>query len=328
MTASIAPALVKFRSERRLGTIPYQAGTTQSLRLDADGLLAALRLRLRFRVTGGGTAAVGARAFALAGLLRRVELLINSQRSIVQTNGVHLAARQQLETGVRPQGFDATVVLTASTATDYDVRIDVPLSLPRAVAPWDTGLEMKRVQQAVLMIAWGDQTDIFVTPNGATISNVVLDVEGLFKVNAEGAGILSRELVQITQEVSATNTDLGVMIDRGPYFLRSLNVLSISDGLLVNTMLDAGGIALRSGSITFVDRNGNSIRNDQANVLGMALAERVAGVYRIELPMYGENATNINLGALNADLYARFNVAKVGTTDQLHLGIERLAQHP
>jgi hypothetical protein len=328
MSASIAAAPIKSRIERRLGVIPYQAGTTQMLRLDADGLLAALRLRLRFRVTNGASAAVGARAFALAAILRRVELLVNSARTLISTSGVHLVARSQLETGVRPFGMDATVVLTGSAVTDYDVVIPVMLSLPRSVAPWDTGLDMRRVQQAVLQVAWGDASDIYVTPNGAVVSNVQLDVEGLFKHNANGAGIMARELVQIAQDVSATNADLGVMLDRGPYFLRSLNILTVSDGLLINTMLDNGNIAVRSGSFPFVDRQGASVRGDQSAVYGMALAERVNGVYRVEFSLFGENATNINAAALSADLFARFNVTRIGTVDQLLIGIERLAAHP
>lgn len=328
MSGSIAPAVIKSRIERRLGVIPYQAGTTQMLRLDADGLLSRLNLRLRFRVTGGGTSAVGARAYALFGILRRIELLINSARTIISTSGVHLAARAHIENGARPFGSDATVVLTNGAVTDYDVRLPISLSLPRAVAPWDTGLDMRRVQQAVLQIAWGDTSDIFVTPNGATVSNVQLDVEGLFKHNADGAGLLSRELVQIAQDVSATNADLGVMIDRGAYALRSLNILTVSDGLLVNTMLDPGNIAVRSGSFPFVDRPGASVRADQADYYGMALAERTNGVYRVEFPIFGEGSTMPNMAALSADMFARFNVTKVGTLDQLLIGIERIAQHP
>ncbi len=41
MSGSIAAPVAKVRSDRTLGTIPYQASTTQSLRLDGDGVLAA-----------------------------------------------------------------------------------------------------------------------------------------------------------------------------------------------------------------------------------------------------------------------------------------------
>lgn len=329
MSGSIAgPVVLKSRIDRKLGIVPYQAGTTQMLRLDADGLLLALKLRLRYRVTGGGSNAVGPKAYALFGILRRVELLINSVRTLISTNGLHLAVRQHIETGVRPTGSDATVVLTSATATDYDVTLLVPMYLPRAVSPWDTGLDMRAVQQAVLQIAWGNETDIFVTPNGATVSNVQLDVEGLFKHNAGTTPAFVRELVEISQDVSATNTDLGVMLDRGAYFLRSLNVLSVSDSVLVNTMLDAGNITLKSGNMPFVDRAGASVRYDQSHMYGLALAERITGLYRLEMPMLGESSTMINMAALTADMYARFNVTKVGTADKLLLGIERLAQHP
>lgn len=326
--ATPSVAVIKSRSERRLGSISYQSGTTQSLRLDADGVLAELALRLRFTVTGGGSSAVTAKPYALAGLFKRVELLINSNRSIIATNGMHLAARQTLERGVRPSGMDATVVLTNAAVTSYDIRLRIPLSLPRAVSPWDTSLDMRRLQQAVLLITWGNETDLFVTANGAAISAVTCDVEGVFKLNADGAGLMCRELLHITQDVSATNSDLGTLFDRGPYWLRSINALTISDNVLVNTMLDSGNIAIRSGSFPFIDRPGASVRFDQADVLGMALGERQTGVYRLEFPLFGEGATNINMAALNADLYARLNVTKVGTTDQVHYGIERISAHP
>lgn len=329
MSGSIAgPVIVKSRIDRKLGIIPYQAGTSQQLRLDADGLLSALKLRLRYRVTGGGSNAVGAKAYALFRILRRVELLVNSVRTVLSTSGLHLAVRQHRETGIRPAGSDATVVLTSATATDYDVTLLIPMYLPRAVSPWDTGLDMRRVQQAVLQVAWGDASDIFVTPNGAVVSNVQLDIEGLFKHNAEGTPALCRELVEMTPDVLATNADFGVMIDRGAYYMRSINILAISDGVLVNTMLDNGNIALKSGPFPFVDRAGASVRYDQAHQYGMPLAERIAGLYPLEFPLLGESSTMINMGGLSADMYLRFNVTKAGTNDALHIGIERLAAHP
>jgi hypothetical protein len=323
-----APQPIKSRSDRRLGTITYQDGTTQSLRLDADGVLHAIGLRAQFTVTGGGSNAVGIRAGALAGMFKRVELLINSNRSIINTSGPQLALRQQIENGVRGYGFDVTPVLTSAAVTVYDVRIRIPLTLPRAIAPWDTGLDMRRVQQAVLLVAWGNASDIFVTANGATISAVTCTVEGLFKKNAAGPVGFVRELIHMTQDVANTNPDLGITLDRGAYFLRSLHVLSISDGLLVNTMLDSGGLALQSGGIPFIDRVGEMIRMDQADLYGIPLAERLDGCYRLELPIDGENSTNINMAALSGDLSLRANVTKVGTTDQLQVGIERIAAHP
>jgi hypothetical protein len=328
MSASVAANVIKSRSERRLGTIPYQAATTQSLRLDADGVLAELRVRVRATLTNGGTVPVTVKPYAAFQLLRRIELLINSQRSIIATNGLHLAARQQLETAVRPAGSDAAISTTANAVSNIDYRLRIPLSLPRAVSPWDTSLDMRKVQQAVLLLTWGDATDIFVTPNGAVISAVTCDVEGLFKLNAEGAGLMVRELLHITQDVQATNSDLATLLDRGAYWLRSLNMLTISDNVLVNTMLDSGTIGLRSGAFPFIDRAGAMVRFDQADLLGIPLAERQAGLYRLELPLFGESATNINMAALNADLYARFGVTKVGTVDQIHVGIERVASHP
>lgn len=328
MGASIA-AMTQVISHRKLGTIPYQASTTQSLRLDGDGVLQALNLRFQYTVTGGGSDAVGRRAFGLAAIAKHCELLVNSQKAIISTSGVHLAARQQIETGVRPYGMDATVVLTSAAVTVYDVIVRVPLTLPRAVAPWDTGLNMARVQQAVLSITWGTAADLFVTTNSAAISAVTCSVEGEYLVTSDKSGPeFVRELVHITQDVGATNADLGIMIDRGPYWLRSLNVLTVSDGLPVNTMLDAGGLSLKSGNIPIVNRDGEPIRADQAGRYGMALAERTDGVYRIELPNNGKNITNPNMGALASDMYLRANVTKVGTTDQLHVGIERISAHP
>lgn len=105
-------------------------------------------------------------------------------------------------------------------------------------------------------------------------------------------------------------------------FYRSWSVLSVSDGALVNTMLDPGGLTVKSGSFTFADREGVQIRSDFADEFGMPAAERPTGHYRVDMPLHGRGVTMINAGNLLADLYLRANVTKVGTTDKLYISRE------
>lgn len=315
----------KTKIQRRLGVITYQAGTKQQLRLDQDGVLLETRLRLRYTVTNGGSAAVLPRPFALARLIKRLEMTANGSDTFINQDGAHLVARAQIERGCRLFGMDATVVLTASTATTYEIVIPIQHTLPRAVRPDDAGVDMRALNQCILSIDWGDANDIYGTPNGATISNVTCSIEGTFYgFPGKDDRYLVRDLNMQIQDVAATNSDLGTIQDRGDFYYRSFNILAVSDNVLVNTLLTSGAIRLVSGSYVFADRSGPDLLADQAGEYNLPLAERMTGVYRLELPTTGQGTTMIRAKDLSADLYLRFNVAKVGTTDQLLISRETL----
>jgi len=57
----------------------------------------------------------------------------------------------------------------------------------------DTGLDTTNLNQLSVMMTWGrtDCSDLFATPNGATISGVSLDVEGHYLANPlrDGSGM-------------------------------------------------------------------------------------------------------------------------------------------
>lgn len=314
----------KAKVTRKLGTITYTESTKQQLRLDQDGILQHLKIRHKFTTTSGSSGPSGAKYLTLARLIKRLELVVNGQDTIINQDGPHIAARQNVERGVRAYGMDATVVTTgSSTVTNYDVVLEVPMNLPRAIQPEDTALDFRKISQAILSIDWGGASDLFGTTNSLAVSNVTTTVEGEFLVFPDpNQGYMVRELNMMEQEVTATNTDLAILQDRGAMFYRSWNVLSVSDTALVNTMLDPGGLIVRSGSFTFADREGVQMRADYADKYGMAVAERPTGVYRFEMPLHGKGTTMINAGNLLADLYLRANVTKVGTTDKLYISRE------
>src|SRR5690606_29541344 len=99
----------------------YASGGRQTLEIDRDGVLLGLRLRLKFTITNGGTAAVTPLFQALARLMRRLEVIAGGRDTVWSVQGEDLAARVQYENAARAYGMGDTVVLTESVATNYDI---------------------------------------------------------------------------------------------------------------------------------------------------------------------------------------------------------------
>lgn len=312
----------------RLGYIDFAERATKTLRLDQYGVCTNLRLRLAFTITNGGSAAVLPKPFALSRLFKRIDLNINGQDTLQTIDGPGLVARQLIERGVRPYGMDATVVLTGSAVTSYEIVLELAQALPRAISPLDTGLDFRRLNQAVLSVLWGDINDIYGTPNSAAISAVTCEVEGEFLAYVKDTDtFMARDVASFEHQVNGANTDFAPYpIDRGAYWLRSFNIMTDSDNVLVNTIIN--NVMLKGGNFVFVDRGKAMFLADQAHVYQMALAERQAGIYRVEMPMFGSNGTLIYMGNPQAaDLFLRFNVAHPGTTDYIRISREGLRDY-
>jgi hypothetical protein len=313
----------------RLGYIDFAERATKTLRLDQYGVCTSLRLRLAFTITAGSSAMVGAKPFVLSRLFKRVDLNINGQDTLQTIDGPALVARQLFERGVRPYGMDATFVLTgSSTVTSYEIVLELPQALPRAIMPLDTGLDFRKINQAILSVLWGDINDLVATANGAAISAVTCEVEGEFLAAvAENQVFMARDLASAEHQVNGANTDFAPYpIDRGNYWLRSFTMTTDSDASLVNTIIN--NVMLKGGNFVFADRGKAMLLADQAHVYQKALAERQAGIFRLELPMIGMNNTCIFMGNPAApDLFLRFNVAHPGTTDYIRISREGLRDY-
>ena len=294
--------------QRALGTITYQEGTRQTLLLDRDGVMLELKLRVRYTITNTATSPVTPLWQALARIIRRLEIVLDGQDTLVSISGAGLASRCHIESGVEAYGMTDTVVLTANAVTAYDIVLSLPFFLPRSRRPDDTALDLRRVNQAVLAITWGGTTDIFTTANSATISAVTCGIDGVYMVNVPSeAAFLGRSLDTIIQDIAATNSNLGVLMDRGhDIYYRGFHIAALDDGAPSNAIIN--NIRLESGSFVFTNREGPIIRSMLRSMYGLPTLP--TGLYPVDTSHFGEGKSLINTGALATDLYFRFDVTK------------------
>lgn len=323
MNQLMAPATVK----RRLPSVPYQAGVRNTVAIDRDGVLTMLRLRLQFRVTNGGTAAVGPLWMTLARIVRRFEIILNGADTLVSISGAHLASRALLEYGKRPYGMDAAIVLTASAATDYDIVIPLPFFLPKSERPDDTSLDLRRIDQAILAVTWGDAADLYTTPNGAVVSNVSASVEGQYLVNARPEQVfLARALDMQDIANVASNSNFAILQDRGSdLFWRSFHVATLRNNIAVQNII-TGDVRMNAGAFVYVNRDGVSVLAETMDYAALPFSEYAASdrVYRIMQDYLGSNQTLINAGALSGDLYLTFGTTYTSGSEILSISREAM----
>lgn len=323
MNQMMAPATVK----RRLPSVPYQAGVRNTIAVDRDGVLSMMRVRLQFRVTNGGTAAVGPLWMTLARLIRRFEVILNGADTLISISGAHMASRALLEFGKRPYGMDASIVLTANAATDYDIVIPLPFYLPKAERPDDTSLDLRRVDQAIVAITWGDASDLYTTPNGAAVSNVSCSLEGQYLVNARPDQLfLARALDMQDIANTASNSNFAILQDRGSdLFWRSFHIATLRNNIAVQNII-TGDVRLNAGAFVYSNRDGTSVLAETMDLSAVPFSEYAAGdrVYRVMQDYLGSNTTLINAGALSGDLYLTLGTTYTSGSEVISISREAM----
>jgi hypothetical protein len=319
-----APAVVR----RRLTSPLYSAGTRQTVQLDRDGVLLALMLRVQFRIQNAATGPTTPLWGGLSRILRRVEVVANGQDTALNVNGAHLASRHLLEVGQRPLGMDAAIVTTANAATDYDITIPLRFTLPPgAQRRDDTAMDLRALQQAILAVTWGDASDIFGVPNGATIQNVTAEVTGHYLVNANPAARFLVRAMDI-QEVdnTTTNANLSILLDRGSdLFWRTLHIATLRNNVAVQNIL-TGDMRWSAGSFIYDNRSAREVLADTIYEARIPYSELVAAdqVYRLSRDMMGSLTTLINGGALSGDLFLTVGTTYTSGTERISISREML----
>jgi hypothetical protein len=322
----MGPAQASVR--RRLPSVQYQAGVRNTVTLDRDGVLSQLNFVLRFRIANGATAPIGPLWNALSRLLRRVEVVIDGQDTVMSINGPHMASRALLEFGARPLGMEATVVLTASATTDYTVVLPLPMYLPRGRRPDDTSLDLRKVNQAIVAVTWGDISDIFATPGAtAALSNVSLNLEGEYLVNPAADALFMARSLDI-QDVTnpASNANLQALIDRGSdMFWRSFHIVTTRNNVAVGNII-TNDIRLTAGAFTYANREAVAIQGASQRNASLPLTEFGGDPvpYRVDLAHLGQGTTYINAAGLTGDLYLVFGTTFTSGTEIISISREAL----
>lgn len=322
---------------RKLGTIRYTAGGRESLELDKNGVLLRLFLRLRYTVTNGATGPVGPLFQTLARLINRVEILAGGRDVVQSVPGYFLAARAFLEQGTPAYGMNATVVLTNSAVTTYDVILPVCFTLPLGAREDDCALDTTGLSQLSAIVTWGkaDASDLFATPNGAAISVVSLDVEGQYVANPmrntagqivsgrTGKPYLVRQLDYTEVAITASSTNFSTILDsRTGLLVTSFLVAQLADNVGVDTVVNT--FRMEAASFVYCLRDAPFIRAENVRDLEIPGGATQAGVLYLDPRLNGSVLNAINTAELQGDLKAVMDVTLQGTVCKLAIQRESI----
>lgn len=308
---------------RKIGSIPFVSGSRQTLDLDRDGVLLGLNLRLRFTVTNGGNGPTTPKFQTLARLLKRIEILAGGRDTVVNITGHDLAARVQYESAAVARGMDATVVLTNSAVTAYDVSLPLSFMLPRGRRPDDTGLDTRGLSSLSLITTWGttDAADLFGTTNSAAISSVTLDVEGHYLLNPPETPFLVRALDYVQQEVTASSSNFALIMDRGTG-LAYRTMMLVADANDVGNDSIINSLRLEEGSFVYQNTDFASLKG--SNKVEYNQSSLITGMAMLNLIHLGEAITAINTGGLTSDLKLVLDVTKQSGTNYVRVQREAI----
>lgn len=323
---------------RKLGSIKYTSGGRESLELDKNGVLLSLMLSVKYTLTNGATAPAGILFQALARIIQRVEIMAGGRDVVQSIPGYFLALRARYENGgVAPVGMATNPSLGANAVSNYEIQLPIYFTLPLGRREDDTALDTSGLSQLSAIITWGktDASDIFTTPNGATISAVSCDVEGTYIANplrnAQGMAVSSKSgkpyLVRHLdyQEVSvpATNNAQAVVLDsRTGLVATSFLVAQLADNVGNDTIINS--VRMEAASFIYSLRDASPIRAENIRELGMTA--HATGTLYLDPRIDGSIINAINTAELEGDLKLVLDVTKQGTT--CTIAIQREALRP
>lgn len=323
----MASPMMRRKISKVVAIYPYTSGAAVPQQFDRDGILTKLNINATFTITGGGSDAVGALAFALAQIIQEFTLTLNGKDTVIRQSGEHLAARALTDFGALPQGLGATVVLTAATATTYNIVIPIALFLPNAKVPDDTGIETRNLSQVTGTIRFANSncSEIFTTPNGAAISNVSCSIVGEYTQTDESSIIpLEQNAVRVLDTVSvgnvASNSQLGIQMDRGNWVYRGFKILTKRNGIYVDNIVNS--LRVQSGSLVFTDMSALNNRADILNNYRLYQSSAIAaltGHYDHNYAQFGSLLTGINVNPdqMRSDLFHYLNTTYTSGTENI-----------
>lgn len=312
----------------KLGTLDYAAGQKKTLELSRDGILLQLNLRVRFTVTAGASAMVGALFQTIARGIRRADVVIDGRDTVLSHSGEMLAARAIYEHGVVIDGMEDTFVLTGSaTVTSYDVTIPIPFYLPRSADPFAAALPINRYRQATLELTFANgAADLVTTVNSAALSAFTVDVEAeyAFVTPADGwwsKPFLVRELSVVEKDFTAAATAMVLPIFTGAGGVSAIRSVALAtlEGL-VGTDADLNSLEVVAGTFVWQKIDAAAIQASNKATFATAI---LTGFYMLPFVKGGQEAMAINAGGLTADLNAVLNVNSA-TAGKVLMSIERL----
>ncbi len=329
----------QFKLVNRMGTFAQTVGR-QPLNLDVGAPLTGIDLRLRYTITTGATAPTGVMfgtLFQLAQLLKRIELIVNGQDTVMSVQGWLYLARLITERhGIVPKGFESTINMAANQTTNVDVHLPLHFDLLRGRKRNDCAIDLRGIRAAQLYVTFGGLADLFGTPGATvTLTNVVLDVEATYieqvpRTDKRGNPIVFavRQLDEINLPLPGANNQQTIDVDQrtgvnlvslAHFFATSAAGVPAGDDVgLINGNTFTGDFKVRSGPAYFYVGQAPQLKarvRDEFQLINAGQAIDVAGMVNPEFPGFfmqdfrydGKLSTGIPTGALDANLQVLLN---------------------
>ncbi len=326
----------QFKLVNRLGTFAQVVGR-QPLNIDVGAPLTGIDLRIRYTITTGVTAPIGAMygtLFQLAQIIKRVEFIVNGQDTVWSVQPWLYLARLITERhGLIPKGFETPINMGATQTTNVDIHLPLHFDLIRGRKRNDCAIDLRGIRAAQLYCTFGGLADLFVTPGATvTLTNIIVDVEGTYleqvptfdPVTGKPNIFAVRQLDEINLPLPGANNQQTVDVDQrtgvnlvslAHFFATTTAGLPAGDDVgLINGNTFTGDLKLKSGGIYFFVGQAPQlkarVREEFALVSaanGGTINPEFAGFYMQDIRYDGKLSTGIPTGALDANLQALLN---------------------
>lgn len=329
----------QFKLVNRLGTFAQVVGR-QPLNFDVGAPLTGIDLRVRYTITTGATAPTGAMygtLFQLAQIIKRMELIVNGQDTVMSVQPwLYLARLMQERHGIVPRGFETPINMLANQTTNVDIHIPIHFDMLRGRKRNDCAIDLRGIRACQLFLTFGGLTDLFQVPGATvTLTNVIVDVEATYieqvpGKDKRGNAILFavRQLDELNLPIPGANNQTTVDIDQRTgvnlislmtaFITLTASVPGGDDLGLINGNTFTGDFKLKSGGTYFhisqapfmrarVRDEFQLINAGQAADVASMINPEFAGMYMLDLRYDGKLSTGIPTGALDANLQLLVN---------------------
>jgi len=310
---------------RKHVSVAYSANNKVSEQLSRGMIFRQLMLNLSGAITtsaGGDNDAADVRKAGEWGAVQRIDIIANGSDVIKSISGEALWWLNRFMFGQAPE--ESALIGAGGDDPTFDSTLILPFWMPRAIKPFDTALDARRLSDLRIEVTWGDQNDVL-APAGASAFGTAptLDVYSLESFNPPSNVAFNQWRVWTIEEtITAAATEHQIKLPVG-HIYRGFLINTYSDDVDVATILN--NAKLRSGTTVFADVSEEILKADYVQSNGVAPAPgRNAtkssddGWYMLDLVTDGRLAEGIDtLGFSELELV--FDVNAPGTTDKIKI---------
>lgn len=314
----------KLKLKNRLGQFASTQGR-QAMNLDMVGPMTKLNLRVQYTHTAGGAAAAGPLFQQNARILQKIEVIVQGRDTVWNITPAIYAARHRYENhGVPMRGMSTVITNGIGTVSNVDLTIPLDFTLINGMKRSDAALDLRGLTLAQLAVTFGTAADMWTTPNGAVISNLVCSVEAEYLVNTtEKDTYITRALDELLYPITGTSNNFAFDIDaRTGLAIRTIPLFFLTNNIGDDALCPVGGanpgwIRLQAGARQFLNTEVGFLKADVVDEYCIQPGDELVGVDFIDNLFDGSLATSIPTGLLDANLKIIANVTYAAGNSQV-----------